>query len=66
MKSNYKNKMKKTKRYFAPMIEVVETNLESPILAGSDGSISSVSNCQVESLQWEGLDESECKEPHGR
>lgn len=40
------------------MIEVVETNLESPILAGSDGSISSVSNCQVESLQWEGLDES--------
>ena len=50
--------MKRTKLYFAPMIEVVEANLESPILAGSDGSISSVNNCQVESLQWEGLDES--------
>jgi hypothetical protein len=50
--------MKAKKHYSAPTMEVVEANLECTILAGSGESISSVSNCQVECLQWEGLDES--------
>ena len=50
--------MKAKKHYSAPTMEVVEANLECPVLAGSDANIS---NCQVECLQWDDLDESNAK-----